>query len=171
MLFMNRKLIQSPGLLGLLCLLFLAPSCEEQVLLPETGYSWPERERSYWPTGGWKSAPMEEHQVDPGKMEKADRFAGGDPLARALLVVKDGYLVFEKYYGDGNTARCSNLWSVLRFPRLPAAAFRLPSALHAPRLRRCGLQWPILSWSHPFVSAAAFHRPRRGFEVRPGQAK
>ena len=111
---MNRKLIPSPVLLALLCFIFLAPSCEEQVILPETGYSWPEKERSYWPTGGWISAPMEEHQVDPGKMNKADRFAGADPLARALLVVKDGYLVFEKYYGDGDTARCSNLWSVTK---------------------------------------------------------
>ena len=111
---MNQKLISSPGVLGLLCFIILAPSCEEQNLLPETGYNWPEKERSYWPTRGWETAPMEEHQVDPEKMNKADRFAGADPLARALIVVKDGYLVFEKYYGDGDTARCSNLWSVTK---------------------------------------------------------
>jgi CubicO group peptidase (beta-lactamase class C family) len=111
---MNRKLISSPGVLSLLCFIFLAPSCDDQVLLPETGYNWPEKERSYWPTSGWIAAPMEEHQVDPEKMIKGDQFAGANPLARALLVVKDGYLVFEKYYGDGDTARCSNLWSVTK---------------------------------------------------------
>ncbi len=57
---------------------------------------------------------MEDHDINSSKMSLADQFAANDPLARALLVVKDGYIVFENYYGDGGVEKSTNLWSVTK---------------------------------------------------------
>lgn len=105
-------------LMGLITIfLFFAPSCRkdsEQIIVPESGYQWPAHERSYWPTYGWKTANLEDYQIDPVKMDKAHQFAANDPLARALMVIKDGYIVFEKYYGSGGPNESTNLWSVTK---------------------------------------------------------
>jgi len=96
--------------------LFFIASChtEEMFIVPDNGFSWPMAERDYWPTEGWESDAMEMHHIDAGKMQNADEFAQNDPLVRAVLVVKDGYLVFEKYYGDGGPDKSTNLWSVTK---------------------------------------------------------
>ncbi len=83
-------------------------------IVPEAGYEWPDNDRSYWPTNDWQTASMEQHGVDPSKMAVADQFAKDDPLSRALLVVKDGFLVYESYYGDGGIDQSTNLWSVTK---------------------------------------------------------
>jgi len=44
----------------------------------------------------------------------ADDFARNDPLTRCLLVVKDGCVVFEQYYGEEARDQSSNLWSVTK---------------------------------------------------------
>lgn len=99
----------------LVIIFITASTCKKDFLIvPDTGYQWPSRERSYWPTKDWRTASMEEHDIDPQKMALADQFAGNDPLARALLVVKNGYIVFEKYYGPGGIDQSSNLWSVTK---------------------------------------------------------
>ncbi|MDX1285749.1 MAG: hypothetical protein R3182_12085, partial [Draconibacterium sp.] len=97
-------------------LLILGFSCHKDdiLIVPEDGYNWPDNERVYWPTDGWLSEPMEAHNINAGKMAVADEFAQNDPLIRALLVVKDGYLVYEKYYGDGGLEESTNLWSVTK---------------------------------------------------------
>ena len=82
--------------------------------VPEEGYRWPATERAYWPTDAWIAAAPEAHGIDPARLESADRFARADSLARALLVVKDGHLVFERYYGDGGVGKSTNLWSVTK---------------------------------------------------------
>lgn len=91
-------------------------SCEKEEIFvtAESGYAWPENDRSYWPTRGWLTSPTEHHSLDIQKLEEAHRFALADPLARALLIVKDGFLVYEKYYGDGGTDQSTNLWSVTK---------------------------------------------------------
>ena len=80
-------------------LLLISPSCEKEPdpIVPTDGYVWPDNERDYWPTEDWRTASMEDHNMDASKMALADDFAENDPLARALLVIKDGYLVFENY--------------------------------------------------------------------------
>ncbi|MGB5668266.1 MAG: serine hydrolase [Maribacter sp.] len=97
--------------------LLLVSSCnsnEYTIIVPSDGYDWPNNERAYWPTDGWQTSPMEEHGISASKMVLADQFAENDPLARALLVVKDGYIVFENYYGDGGQDKSTNLWSVTK---------------------------------------------------------
>lgn len=97
-------------------LLLISPSCEKEpdLIVPTDGYSWPDNERSYWPTEGWRSSAIEDHQMDASKMNVADEFAENDPLARALLVIKDGYIVFENYYGEGGIDESTDLWSVTK---------------------------------------------------------
>ena len=81
------------------------------LIVPETGYEWPKQDRTYWPTEGWEVESLESHDIDPNKMFLAHEFAMNDHLARSLLVIKGGYLVFEEYYGDGGPNESTNLWS------------------------------------------------------------
>jgi len=106
----------SPALSILTCsLLLLAPSCEKETLIvPSEGYLWPDNNRSYWPTEAWELADMEDHGIDPFKMNLADEFAENDSMARALLVIKDGYIVFEKYYDEGGVNESTDVWSVTK---------------------------------------------------------
>ena len=93
-------------------LLLSVPSCEkEEIIVPDNGYHWPDNRRNYWPTNGWETALPEDHNMNTEKINLAHQFAINDELARALLVIKDGYLVFEEYYGDGGPGVSSNLWS------------------------------------------------------------
>jgi len=87
---------------------------DQDFIVPNIGYNWPSQERLYWPTDEWESASLEDHNINPLKMDLADQFAENDPLARALLVIKDGYIVFEDYYGDGGEEQSTNLWSVTK---------------------------------------------------------
>lgn len=103
-----------PIIVSLLMLAQCGTNNNEIIIVPEEGYDWPSNERAYWPTNGWLSSSMEDHNIDPSKMTIANQFAEKDGLARALLVVKDGYLVYENYYGDGGINQSSNLWSVTK---------------------------------------------------------
>ncbi len=101
----------------ILILILLLLSCdkdEEQIIVPSDGYEWPVVAREYWPTDGWQTASPENHDMDIAKMDQANAFAENDHLSRALLVIKDGYLVYENYYGEGGVDASTNLWSVTK---------------------------------------------------------
>jgi len=83
-------------------------------IVPEEGYQWPVKERTYWPTRCWLAAPMEMHGLDPEGVATADSTAENDPFFRALLVVRNGYLVFEKYYHGGSSDQSTEVWSVTK---------------------------------------------------------
>lgn len=102
-------------LLSLFILLGLF-SCDatQTIIVPSQGYQWPRSERVYWPTDGWRTSPMADHHIDAAKMDLANQFAQNDQYTRALLVIKDGYLVYENYYGDGGIEKSTNLWSVTK---------------------------------------------------------
>ncbi|MCP4605409.1 MAG: serine hydrolase [Proteobacteria bacterium] len=111
------KSFQMPSIRFLVLLWVGFLSCctpDKTIIVPEEGYQWPEKQREYWPTDGWETASMDEHNINLKKMNLADQFARNDSLTRALLVVKDGYLVFEKYYDDGGIDQSTNLWSVTK---------------------------------------------------------
>ncbi|MBT8270723.1 MAG: beta-lactamase family protein, partial [Bacteroidia bacterium] len=99
-------------------LLVLVNTCsnsdDPRYIVPESGYDWPDNNRAYWPTDTWQMADPGNHDMDASKLELAHNFASNDELARALLVVKDGYLVFEEYYHDGDEQASTNLWSVTK---------------------------------------------------------
>ena len=102
---------------GLAAAVLLLSGCslkKGMIIVPEGGYAWPKAARDYWPTAGWRTAQPGERAIDVAKLAIADDFARNDPLTRCLLVVKDGYIVFEKYYGAGSRDQSSNLWSVTK---------------------------------------------------------
>jgi len=99
--------------LVLLCSLS-CDSSDETIIVPDSGYDWPSQQRVYWPTDGWRTSAMEDHYISPLKMDVAHQFAQNDPLTRDLLVIKDGYIVFENYYGPSMANENTNLWSVTK---------------------------------------------------------
>lgn len=114
---MNRNYELFLSFFFIACLLLFKscnPNDEQVIIVPTNGYTWPNTNRPYWPTDGWETSSMENHDIDPAKMNLANQFALNDPLARGLLVIKDGYLVYEKYYGDGGIDVSTNLWSVTK---------------------------------------------------------
>jgi len=108
------KLILILSILPWLFVFSCKPSNDQTIIVPKDGYNWPNQERHYWPTYGWEIAQMEDHDIDPEKMNLADQFATNDLLTRALLVVKNGYIVFEKYYYGGGIDQSTNLHSVTK---------------------------------------------------------
>ncbi|MBL8127004.1 MAG: serine hydrolase, partial [Chloroflexia bacterium] len=52
-----------------------------------------------WPTNGWSLAEPGEHGVDAALLAEVDARAVGEvPAISALLAVRHGYVVFERYY-------------------------------------------------------------------------
>ena len=57
--------------------------------------------RDYWPTDGWLNTTPEEQGMDSGLLnEMIDRIDELDVLIDSILIVKNGYLVFEEYLGS-----------------------------------------------------------------------
>jgi CubicO group peptidase (beta-lactamase class C family) len=68
-----------------------------------------------WPTGGWQRADPEDHGVDRFALDDVDARAVGEvPALSALLVVRHGYLVFERYYGGHEPEQLINVRSVTK---------------------------------------------------------
>jgi CubicO group peptidase (beta-lactamase class C family) len=71
--------------------------------------------REYWPTGDWKASAPEQQGMDSAKLLIADEFIQNRlPDAFSLLVVKNGYLVFEKYYSWGSPEKIAVVHSVTK---------------------------------------------------------
>jgi len=73
------------------------------------------KKREYWPTSGWKTSTPEQQGMDSAKLLIADEFIQNRlPDAFSLLVVKNGYLVFEKYYSWGSPEKIAVVHSVTK---------------------------------------------------------
>ena len=73
------------------------------------------KKRKYWPTSGWKTSTPEQQGMDSDKLMIADEFIQNRlPDAFSLLVVKNGYLVFEKYYSWGSPDKYAVVHSVTK---------------------------------------------------------
>ncbi len=110
----NKKYIQFISILFLFLSIF-SINCSDGDS-PETplepSYIWPNKTRDYWPTTDWQTAPMADHGINESKMNLAVNY-GISLGIDALLVVKDGYIVYERYFiGDQNTS--SELWSATK---------------------------------------------------------
>ncbi|MHA1943657.1 MAG: serine hydrolase domain-containing protein, partial [Candidatus Thorarchaeota archaeon] len=63
-------------------------------IIPSQGTS----DRDYWPTAGWQNTTPEEQGMDSTLLnEMMDRIDEHGILIDSLLIVKNGYLVFEEY--------------------------------------------------------------------------
>ena len=73
------------------------------------------QKREYWPTDGWRSSTPEKQGMDSAKLLIADEFIHNRlPDAFSLLVIKNGYLVFEKYYSWGSPEKYAVVHSVTK---------------------------------------------------------
>jgi CubicO group peptidase (beta-lactamase class C family) len=73
------------------------------------------QKREYWPTDGWRSSTPEKQGMDSAKLLIANEFIQNRlPDAFSLLVVKNGYLVFEKYYSWGSSEKYAVVHSVTK---------------------------------------------------------
>ena len=73
------------------------------------------KEREYWPTSGWKASTPELQGMDSAKLSIAVEFIQNRlPDAYSLLVVKNGYLVYEKYFYIGSVGRSAEIRSVTK---------------------------------------------------------
>jgi CubicO group peptidase (beta-lactamase class C family) len=61
-------------------------------------YSTAPAERDYWPTVEWRVSSLEEHCLDPQKVERAAWYLENNYATRSLLIVRHGELVYEKYF-------------------------------------------------------------------------
>jgi CubicO group peptidase (beta-lactamase class C family) len=56
-------------------------------------------QRDYWPTAGWRTAAPAEQGMDPAVVGELDaKVSGSYPQVRSLLIVRHGYLVYERYW-------------------------------------------------------------------------
>ncbi len=73
------------------------------------------KERDYWPTNDWRFSTPELQGMDPAKLMIADEFIQNRlPDTFSLLVVRKGYLVFEKYYSWGSPYKYAVVHSVTK---------------------------------------------------------
>ena len=68
-------------------------------------------QRDYWPTAGWRTAAPAEQGMDPAVLDDlATQVPDNYPQVRSVLVVRHGYLVYERYWqgveaSDGHDVR------------------------------------------------------------------
>ena len=57
------------------------------------------RDAVYWPIKEWQSASPQDEGMNPAKLEAIDALVKGTlPLTSSVLVIRHGYIVFERYY-------------------------------------------------------------------------
>ena len=71
--------------------------------------------REYWPTEGWREALPEAQGMDPSILYKVKEYIKEDETClHSLLVVRNGYLVFEKYYNGYTKEKKNGMQSVTK---------------------------------------------------------
>ena len=83
-------------------------------IVPEEGYEWSDRQRSYWPTDNWISGSASDHGFDVGRLTDALELARNDELLRAVLIIRDGRIVVEEYLHGGAQDQSTEVWSVTK---------------------------------------------------------
>jgi CubicO group peptidase (beta-lactamase class C family) len=86
---------------GLVCV--LAAACTTSTDRPEaTGTSRASAaptQRDYWPTAGWRTVAPDQQGMDPAVLDDLDTMVPDlYPQVRSVLVVRHGYLVYERYW-------------------------------------------------------------------------
>ena len=66
--------------------------------------------RDYWPTSEWRSSSPRKQGMDATRLKEIDTYVKESlPLTSSVLVVRDGYTVFERYY-DENPKKRRAMW-------------------------------------------------------------
>ena len=72
------------------------------------------KNRDYWPTTEWRISSPSQQGIDSKKFEDLQNYIEEElPMTTSVLVIRHGYIVFEKYYmGDQGTPRV--IWSATK---------------------------------------------------------
>jgi CubicO group peptidase (beta-lactamase class C family) len=89
----------------------LAAGCTSGAERPSAEAGQAPVERDYWPTDGWRNAPPADHGFDTAELDEVTRLV--DEVytnARSIVIVRDGYLIYERYWhgvdaDDGHDVR------------------------------------------------------------------
>ena len=91
-----------PRLLVAVLVWLLAAACTSPDSRPSTATSQGPAgptQRDSWPTAGWRTAAPAEQGMDPAVVGELDaKVSGSYPQVRSLLIVRHGYLVYERYW-------------------------------------------------------------------------
>lgn len=88
---------------------------------PFNGLTFEKTPRKYWPTNSWQTASPEETGLSSAALKKAENYAfdrTGNEQNRegirtdGLVIIKNGYLVYEKYHEPYNKDTKHLIWSV-----------------------------------------------------------
>jgi len=72
-------------------------------------------QRDYWPTAGWRTATPGQQGMDPAVLDELDtKVPDRYPQVRSLLVVRHGYLVYERYWHGLDAADGHNSHSMTK---------------------------------------------------------
>ncbi len=67
--------------------------------IASAGQSGPIQEGEYWPTNGWRISTPEAHGMDSEKLAAFVEAAVNSGRFKSFVIVRDGYIVAEKYFG------------------------------------------------------------------------
>jgi CubicO group peptidase (beta-lactamase class C family) len=100
----------------LVCVLAAAcTSPDSRQAIPTSQGSAEPTQRDYWPTAGWRTAAPKDQGMDPAVVGELDaRISGSFPQVRSLLVVRHGYLVYERYWHGLDASDGHNSFSVTK---------------------------------------------------------
>jgi CubicO group peptidase (beta-lactamase class C family) len=91
---------------GLGCVLAAACTSPDRQEATATTQAAAPIQRDYWPTAGWRTAPPALVGMDPKVLAVLDTNVAYHPQLRSLLVVRHGYLVYERYWhGDAHSGQ------------------------------------------------------------------
>jgi CubicO group peptidase (beta-lactamase class C family) len=91
---------------GLGCVLAAACTSPDRQEATATTQAAAPIQRDYWPTTGWRTAPPALVGMDPKVLAVLDTNVAYHPQLRSLLVVRHGYLVYERYWhGDAHSGQ------------------------------------------------------------------
>jgi hypothetical protein len=99
----------------LVCLLAACTSPDSRQAAPTSQGSPGPIQRDYWPMAGWRTAAPKDQGMDPAVVGELDaKVSGSYPQVRSLLVVRHGYLVYERYWHGLDASDGHNSFSVTK---------------------------------------------------------
>ncbi|HMO58235.1 MAG TPA: serine hydrolase [Roseiflexaceae bacterium] len=69
---------------------------------------------AYWPTAGWRSAAPAAHGIDSTRLAALDAAAAALPYLDGLVIVRNGYIVYEYYANDHRADTLHDVASVTK---------------------------------------------------------
>lgn len=69
----------------------------------------------YWPTNGWRSSAPQDQGMEAAILKKMSNYLERElPKLNSLIVVRHGYIVFERYLQEGSEKELRNLYSATK---------------------------------------------------------